>query len=66
MNRTVIKFRRMIEEATKNGVYAPAKETLSKGLIFLENILHRNFNISEHYEKVHAVRNQFIFHQCNC
>ena len=52
----------MIEEATKNGVYAPAKETLSKGLIFLENILHRNFNISEHYEKVHAVRNQFIFH----
>ena len=66
MNRTVIKFRRMIEEAIKNGVYAPAKEALSKGLIFLENILHRNFNISEHYEKVHAVRNQFIFHQYNC
>ena len=55
----------MIEEAIKNGVYAPAKETLSKGLIFLENILHRNFNISEHYEKVHTVRNQFIFHQYN-
>ena len=33
--------------------------------IFLENILHGNFDISEHYEEVHTVRNQFMIHQYN-
>ena len=64
MNRTVIKFRRMIEEAIKNVVYAPAKENTVKDLIsFIHFILFsksiQNFKIytytlTRKYTHMHA------------
>ena len=48
MNRTASKFDRMIEEAIKYGVYTPTNDNTVKDLIVLENILWRNFKISEH------------------
>ena len=53
----------MIEEAIKYGVYTPTNDNTVKDLIVLENILWRNFKISEHYEEMHPVPNQFIFYQ---